>query len=238
LGAWLGSLFDWRGVFWLMSALALLLLAWVRLGIPDHPGQTEHQRIPVRQVLLIPGVRPILLVLFAWILGHNILYTYIAAFLEAANTGLRVDLVLLVFGLAAVAGIVATGFLVDRWLRRLTLISLLGFALAAVTLALANGSASLVLIGVGAWGLTFGGAPTLLQTALADTADEHADVAQSILVTIFNLAVAGGSLAGGVLMDKAGPAALPWALFVLALAGLATALATKTNGFRGDKRGS
>ena len=30
LGTWLGSLFDWRGVFWIMSAVALLLMLWVR----------------------------------------------------------------------------------------------------------------------------------------------------------------------------------------------------------------
>ena len=28
LGTWLGTLFDWRGVFWIMSALALLLFIW------------------------------------------------------------------------------------------------------------------------------------------------------------------------------------------------------------------
>ncbi|MFX9762095.1 MFS transporter, partial [Acinetobacter baumannii] len=80
------------------SAIALLLLAWVRLAVPDFPGQARHQRLPVRRVFLIPGVRPVLLVLFAWILAHNILYTYVAPFLGATGTDLRLDLILLVFG--------------------------------------------------------------------------------------------------------------------------------------------
>ncbi len=86
--------------------------------------------------------------------------------------------------------------------------------------------------------MTFGGAPTLLQTALADSAGEHADVAQSILVTIFNLAVAGGGLVGGLVIDAAGPAWLPWTLLPLIGIALATAWQAKTHGFRAGRRGA
>ncbi|WP_340615623.1 hypothetical protein [Xenorhabdus entomophaga] len=51
-------------------------------------------------------------------------------------------------------------------------------------------------------GFSFGGAPTLLQTAIADTAGDGADVAQSMLVTGFNLAVASGGLIGGGLSHR------------------------------------
>ncbi len=131
LGAWLGGLSDWRLVFWIMSAVALLLLAWVRLGVPDFLGQERHERLPVRKVFLIPGISPVLLVLFAWLLAHNILYTYVALFLGASGTKLRVELILLVFGVASVVGIWGTGVLVDRRLRGVTLISLAAFAIAA-----------------------------------------------------------------------------------------------------------
>lgn len=237
LGAWLGGLFDWRGVFWVMSSVALLLFAWVRYGVPDFPGQAHHQRLPVRKVLLIPGIGPVLLVLFAWILAHNILYTYVAPFLVASGTGLRVEVMLLVFGVASVAGIWGTGVLVDRRLRGVTLISLAAFAVSAVLLAMPHGSAVMVLIGVAIWGLTFGGAPTLLQTALADSAGEHADVAQSILVTIFNLAVAGGGLLGGLMIDAAGAEWLPWTLLPLIGIALAATWQAKVHGFRAGHRG-
>ena len=94
----------------------------------------------------------------------------------------------------------------------------------------------LVLIGVAAWGLTFGGAPTLLQTALADSAGDHADVAQSILVTVFNLAVAGGGLIGGLVTDQAGPGWLPWILLPLVMTALATVWQAKAHGFRAGRR--
>ncbi|WP_395026099.1 MFS transporter [Comamonas odontotermitis] len=236
LGTWLGTLFDWRGVFWIMSALALLLFAWIRLAVPDFAGQPAQQRMTLRRIATMPGIRPVLLALFAWILAHNILYTYIAPFLASAGLGHRVDAVLLLFGLASIAGIWITGLLVDRWLRALTLLSLAVFTIAALVLGLSGASPVLVLAGIAAWGLTFGGAPTLLQTALADTAGDGADVAQSMLVTIFNLAVAGGGIAGGVLLERSGPASLPWALAALALLGWLIVWSASAHGFRPGHR--
>ncbi|OLP58893.1 MFS transporter [Xaviernesmea oryzae] len=238
LGAWLGGLGDWQVVFWIMSAIALLLIFWVRSSVPNFPGQAKEQRLPVNKVFTIPGVRPILLVLFAWILAHNIIYTYIAPFLIATETGLRIDVALLVFGFASVVGIWGTGLMVDRYLRTATLISLAFFGIVAILLANAQESSTLILIGIAIWGLTFGGAPTLLQTALADAAGEHADVAQSILVTVFNLAVAGGGFLGGLVVDNAGARSLPWVLLPLIAVGLIAAWQSRDYGFRIGRRGS
>lgn len=236
LGAWLGTLFDWRGVFWIMSALSLLLFVWVRLVVPDFVGQSVRQRLPIRRIFTMPGIRPVLLALFAWILAHNILYTYIAPFLASVGLGHRVDAVLLLFGVASIVGIWITGLLVDRWLRTLTLLSLAVFTVAALVLGFSGRSAVVVLMGIAAWGLTFGGAPTLLQTALADTAGDGADVAQSMLVTVFNMAVAGGGVVGGVLLERLGPASFPWALAVLALLGLIVVWSASGHGFQAGRR--
>lgn len=236
LGTWLGTLFDWRGVFWIMSALSLLLFTWVRLAVPDFVGQSARQRLPIRRIFLMPGIRPVLLALFAWILAHNILYTYIAPFLASVGLGQRVDAVLLLFGVASIVGIWITGLLVDRGLRTLTLLSLALFTAAALVLGFSGGSAIVVLLGIAAWGLTFGGAPTLLQTALADTAGDGADVAQSMLVTVFNLAVAGGGVVGGVMLERFGPASFPWALAMLALFGLSVVWSARAHGFRPGHR--
>jgi predicted MFS family arabinose efflux permease len=236
LGTWLGTLFDWRGVFWIMSALALLLFVWVRFGVPDYAGQTERQRQPIRRILLTPGLCSILLVIFVWMLAHNILYTYIAPFLVSVGLGPRIDLVLLLFGISSILGIVMTGMWVDRGLRVLTLLSLAGFAIAALVLGLARSSPDFVLLSVAIWGLTFGGAPTLLQTAIADTAGDGADVAQSMLVTIFNLAVAGGGVVGGLLLEHAGPGSFPPTLLVLALLGLSLVWLASAHGFKPGHR--
>lgn len=72
-----------------------------------------------------------------------------------------------------------------------------------------------VYAGVALWGLAFGGAPTLFQTAAAQAAGDAADVAQSMLVTVWNLAIAGGGIAGGMLLDAAGAGPIPWVLVAL-----------------------
>ncbi|MBP6563487.1 MAG: MFS transporter, partial [Neisseriaceae bacterium] len=236
LGAWLGTLFDWRGVFWVMSLLSLLLYVWVRLVVPDFAGQSAQQRLPLRRIFCLPGVRPILLTLFAWLLAHNLLYTYIAPFLASVGLGQRVDAVLLLFGVASIVGIWVTALWVDGWLRVLTLISLAGFAVAAVLMGFAGQATGWVLVGIAAWGVTFGGAPTLLQTALADTAGEGADVAQSMLVTIFNLAVAGGGLLGGLLLGGLGVDWFPWVAAALALLAFGLVWTARQYGFRSGAR--
>ena len=68
---------------------------------------------------------------------------------------------------------------------------------------------------VAAWGLAFGGAATLFQTALAKAGGEAADVAQSMLVTAWNIAIAGGGLIGGLLLETLGARAFPPALLAL-----------------------
>ena len=236
LGTWLGTLFDWRGVFWIMSALALFLFVWVRFGVPDYPGQTERQRQSLRSIFLTPGLRSILVVIFVWILAHNILYTYIAPFLVSVGLGQRIDLVLMLFGITSIVGIGVTGMWVDRGLRTLTLLSLSVFALAMLVLGMASSSPNVVLLSIAIWGLTFGGAPTLLQTAIADTAGDGADVAQSMLVTIFNLAVAGGGIAGGLLLEHVGPNSFPSTLMILALLGLSVVWQARANGFKPGHR--
>ena len=231
LGTWLGLLLDWRGVFWIMSALTLLSLIWVRLAIPDFAGQSAKQRLSIQHVFSMPGIRPVLLTLFVWIAAHNILYTYIEPFLASVGLAQRVDAILLLFGIAAIVGIWLTGLLVDNWLRLMALISLSVFAIGALVLGFSGGSTAIVLVGIAIWGLTFGGAPILLQTALAGAAGDNADVAQSMLVTVFNLAIACGGVAGAILLQRIGAVSFPWAVLALALLGLSVVWSARRNGF-------
>lgn len=163
----------------------------------------------------MPGVRPVLFVVLAYVLAHNILYTYIAPFLARAGMAARTDLVLLVFGSASLFGIVGVGLWIDHHLRLLTLASTGLFATAALALGVLGDMPVVVYAAVAIWGLAFGGAATLFQTALATAAGAAADVAQSMLVTTWNLAIAGGGLIGGVLLTHAGAGAFPPAVMVL-----------------------
>lgn len=231
LGTWLGGFMGWRMAFGLMSGMTLLLIIWVLVKVPDYPGQSSSQRLALREVFFTPGVRPVLGVVFTWMLAHNILYTYVAPFVSNAGLASDVDLVLLAFGVAALAGIWVTGRLVDRHLRKTVLASLATFAAVSVFLGLFSGSALAIYIGVFIWGLTFGGAATLLQTALADSAGKGADVALSMNVVVWNSAIAGGGLLGGVLLGQWGVSSFPWVLLVLILLSLIIASQARVHGF-------
>ena len=223
IGAFVGSLLDWRYVFAIISALTLSLAAWVFLAMPDAPGQGADRRMSIGRVLVTPGIRPVLFVIAAWMLAHNILYTYVAPFLVRAGLGDRVDLVLLVFGLAALVGIWITGVLVASRLRALVIASLIGFALVSIALVVGGRLPFVIYPAVAVWGLTFGGAATQLGTASADAAGEGVDVAQAMVTTVWNLAIAGGGLVGGFLLTRFGAGSFPWAvLAAVSLALLAT----------------
>jgi predicted MFS family arabinose efflux permease len=223
-GTFLSKAIGWHGAFGILSGFALGLIAWVTFGLPDFPGLVAAKRARVRQVLATRGVRAVLIVTFAFVLAHNILYTYIAPFVARAGLGERVDLVLLVFGLAALAGIWVTGVLVDRCLRELTLLSSLLFAGASLALGLAGLNPAVVLVSVAAWGLAFGGCATLFQTALAAAAGDGADVAQSLLVVVWNCSISGGGVIGGILLARVGVASFPWTLLPLLIVSFAIAL--------------
>ncbi|WP_239483075.1 MFS transporter [Paraburkholderia sp. C35] len=237
-GTWLGEWLGWRTAFGVMSALTIVLVFWVMWKAPKLAGQQDGAGRSVVDVFRTPGVRPVLFVILAWMLAHNILYTYIAPFLVRAHMTQRVDAVLLVFGLAAIAGIWVTGALIDRWLRALVLASLGVFALASAALALDGTLPWVVYFAVAAWGLTFGGAATLLQTASADSAGEGADTAQSMIVTVWNGAIAGGGLIGGILLDTSGVGAMAWVLLALVLIGLVVAWHSSRHAFRPGHRAS
>lgn len=239
LGTWLGGFMGWRMAFGLMSGMTLLLIVWVLIKVPDYPGQSSSQRMALRQVFFTPGVRSVLGVVFTWMLAHNILYTYVAPFVSRAGLADEVGLVLLVFGVAALAGIWITGRLVDRHLRKTVLASLVTFAAVSVFFGLFSGSAVAIYLGVFIWGLTFGGAATLLQTALADAAGKGADVALSMNVVVWNSAVAGGGLLGGVLLGQWGVGSFPWVLLILLLLSLVIASRARVHGFaQGDRQSS
>jgi predicted MFS family arabinose efflux permease len=223
-GTFLGAAVGWRLSFAIMTGLTLVLLIWARLQLPDFAGEPAGKRLGLLQVFSLPGIRPVLWVTFTYVLAHNILYTYIAPLLVPAGIAADIDQVLLLFGLAALLSIWLAGVLIDRWLRTLLLISCALFGLIALALAFWMNLPAAIYLAVALWGLAFGGLPALLQTALAKSAGESADAAQSMLVTVWNLGIAGGGLVGGVLLQGWGVGAFTWAVVLLMLLALAGAL--------------
>ncbi|MGX1472184.1 UNVERIFIED_CONTAM: putative MFS family arabinose efflux permease [Streptomyces canus] len=234
-GTALAGTVGWRTAFGLLSALAVLLVGWVRWRVPGFPGETPHARVPLARVAALPGTPAVLSVTLFLLVGHQVMYTYVAPFAAHAGFG-RTGMVLLVFGAATVVGIWITGVLVDRHLRP-TLVGALALCAAVMlALGLAAGVPGVLLISVALWGVAFGGAPTLIQTALIDASGpERADVATSLQTTVYNAGIAVGSLTGGLALDGWGAGALPWTALPLVAVALGVVTVAR-NAFPATRR--
>jgi predicted MFS family arabinose efflux permease len=230
-GTFLGEVASWRAAFWAMTGLTVVLLGWITMVVPDQPGQQAGGKIPVRRTLRVPGVPPVLFVMLVFVLAHTILYAYIATFLDDIGMGGQTDATLLVFGVASLVSIWVVGALIQEHLRPLTVASTLLVAGAGAVLGAFSGTHALVYLAAALWGLGWGGVPTLLQTAAGRAGGEAADAAQAILVVLWNVAMAGGGIAGGLVLNGVGVTPFPWIVLCLLVPVLAVVLAARDHGF-------
>ncbi|WP_405984749.1 MFS transporter [Streptomyces sp. NBC_00872] len=234
-GTALARLLGWRAAFGTVAVLAVVLVAWVAWRVPDFPGEPASERVPLWRIAAMPGIRTVLAITLLLLLGHQAMYTYMAPFTERSGLGSgRAGLVLFVFGLATVGGIWLVGVLIDRHPRPTLLGALALIAAAMLALGLFGRDPVVLPAAVAAWGVAFGGAPTLLQTALVRISGPgRADVATSMQTTVYNAGIAAGSLAGGVVLESAGTGAgaLPWTTLPLIAVALATVAAARRHAF-------
>ena len=222
LGSWLGAAVGWRWAFAAMSILFAVAVVLAVAVVPNVPGQHATSHLPVRRLIMVPGVRRILGVIMFWMTAHNMLYTYLVPYLRSTHTGLGVDTALVVVGVSAIAGVAATAALIDRSLRRLVLVSTAAFVAAGAVLFAAHSSAPAVLAALALWGLAYGGAPTQLQTAMSHAVGANADVGNSLVGTSWNVAIFTGGVSGALVINTLGGVYLP--LLMIALPALAMAL--------------
>ncbi|MCD0444993.1 MFS transporter [Glycomyces sp. A-F 0318] len=234
LGTLLGGLVGWRMTFGLVAAVSALLAVWIRASVPEFPGRARDGREPVLGALRLPGVAAVLFTVAAYVLAHNILYTYIAAFLDANGMDARRESVLLVFGIASVASIVVTGALVDRRLRLLTIVSSVLFLAAAGMLTVLADDPLTLYPAVVLWGLGWGGVTTLLQTAVTDAGGDRA---QALLVTTWNSSMAAGGAVGGVMLGALGPGSFPWGVVALMAPVVVVVVAARSHAFPAERPG-
>lgn len=210
-----------------MTALALLLMVWIVAIVPDFPGQVKEKRQALSSVFLKTGIRSVLLVVFTFVVAHNILYIYIEPFLAPSGLSSKVDIVLFVFGAGSIVGLSFVGAWVDRQLQRLAVASITVLAFASLLLGLWSDSPQMVYLSTIAWGFSFGGFATITQTALSRFAGDSVDVAQSVYTTGWNTAVAGGGVLGGILLERTGVASFAWiviGILVISLLGTVFAM--------------
>lgn len=200
LGSFIGTALDWRWSFIGLSLVGVVILALIAVFVPDAPGQTGTAKLSVVKVFRIRGIAIILAVIAAWMVAHNTIYTYISPYLRVTGTDLSAGLVLLVYGIAAILGVVITGALLDRHPRPLLHLSVGLFVVTGVVLLVGHASPVAVLVAAVLWGVSFGGASTQLQAALTTAGGENADVASAFLPVAFNIAIFVAGIFGAALL--------------------------------------
>lgn len=162
--------------------------------------------------------------------AHNILYTYISPLLASVGFN-QIEFILLVYGIASIVSTFLIGRLIDRYSRPLVLGSLIAFILVTLLFGISSNLPVGIYVAIILWGFVFGGAASLLQTAIAEAVDDQAvDIALSLSSTTWNFAIACGGAVGGILLNKAGVVSFPWVGFILLILALFVAWKAKNMG--------
>lgn len=238
LGTALGHALGWRLAFAVVGGVVLVFLALVVLFLPpvQHliPLATGEILVPARHDRTVPAIVIVCVTVVVLITGQNTLSTYIVPWLTEVGTVApdAVSAILLINGAAGAVGLVVAGLVGDRWPRTALALMLVGVLISVSALAVfGQGSVPGTIVGGIAWGMFFGGIPSLIQARMLQSASLRLrDTASAWLTISFNLAIAGGALVGAVVLDQVGVAALPWVL----VAGVAVTLAfvLSTDGVR------
>ncbi|MFJ2398593.1 MULTISPECIES: MFS transporter [unclassified Streptomyces] len=207
-GTLIGQQIGWRASFAAVSVITLAVIGWIAFSVPavSRPTTTVEEPKPtIRETLRVPGVGAVMVVVVTFVLGHTIIYAYIAPYLRDAGLATAVDAILLAFGIACLVSIWYTGRHIDGHLRGLALTAATLFTLATAAFA-ATTAQAVVWVAALVWGLGWGGTPTLLQTAAGHAGMRRgpaiADTAQALLVSLWNAAMALGGIIGGVLLQR------------------------------------
>lgn len=193
-------------MFLAAAGLSAAVLAGQVLLLPRLPVLHASRLRDLLSVFSIPQARIGLACVTLVIVGHFMAYTYITPFLEqrAGASPALISIVLLAYGMAGFLGNLVGGALVQRNVRMVlaAFVLLLGVALIVLSLAGAEKIPAVSLVVV--WGFAFGGLPVCLQTWMFRAGPDIMSSVSAVFVSVFQVALAGGALLGGLAVNGLG----------------------------------
>jgi predicted MFS family arabinose efflux permease len=207
LGSFIGSVSDWRVAFFAAAGLSLAVLAAQVVLLPKIPARQAIRLGTLLSVLRIPRARSSYLLAVLVIFGHFTAYTYLLPYLkDIAHLGDDlVSVVLLAYGVAGIVGNFAAGATAGTRLRTTMTVAAGLVSVSLVLLPFVAGSTPVAIALVVLWGLAWGGLPLMLQLRVVGSVPEReTEAGLGILVSVIQIALAAGSLAGGALADGPG----------------------------------
>lgn len=206
LGSYLGDVIGWRNVFMLASLLGVLALVVQFATLPKMPPRGRATLRTLIEVINRPRMKFGLFSLVLIITGHFALFTYVRPFLENVSgvTTAGVSGILLGFGVANFIGTHVAGSLIARSLRMTIALMPMIMGLAGVGMVAIDGAVAPTTVLVAIWGMAFGGVPVAWSTWITRTVPDEAESGGGLLVAGFQLAIATGAAAGGLVFDSSG----------------------------------
>ena len=218
LGTFIGQNFGWQSTFLGVVALGVIGFIASAILVPANLTKAASAGIKAQlQVLTSPRLLLVYLITAVGYGGNFIAFTFLAPMLNEV-TGLSagaVSLVLLLYGASVAVGNIAGGKLADRIgaVASLTVI-FAGLAISLVALG-AFLTSPIAAIAVAAFwgGFAFANVPPLKSYVVQiarEVSPAAVDVASGLNIGAFNLGIAGGAWAGGLVVEDIGLAAVPY----------------------------
>ncbi|WP_392887877.1 MFS transporter [Pseudomonas migulae] len=223
-GTFLSTLFSWRVSFAVAAGLALLAFIAQGLTLPSLPSREGLRVRALLDFLARQNARRSMLLLALVVAAHFSAYTYIAPFLsrEAGFSASAITSVLLGFGLVGMLANFAMASGVARHLRASLGAVVLLMIIAQLALPQLQGIG--VVLAVLLWGIAYGAIPLGVSTWMQLTSPQLPEASSAMLVTMFQVAIASGSLFGGLMVDHHGVPSALWLGAGIGLTGLAVML--------------
>lgn len=210
LGAYLGSIFGWRGAFLFLVPISLTTFIWQSISLPNMKATaTEKSSNYFLYLLSFFKEKSTVLGMISsglFFMGQFTLFTYIRPFMETI-TKMNVPLISFVLLFAGFSGCIGTfliGFFIKKSLYR-TLFTIPVFMAVLALLLVSLGSHFIyVVILLSLWGLLGTSAPAGWWAWIAKAFSINPEAGGSIFVAVVQVSIAFGSTAGGLLFDNFG----------------------------------
>lgn len=213
IGRTVSEAFGWKMVFAGIAAIGIIAMLIIRFALPEIKGDKPVPLIKQFSLLKKRKVAVGLAITFFWLGGYSVAYTYLSPYLlNVTHIGSgMLSTLLLIFGVASLAGSKAGGFSADRWGARVTLTG--GMALHAIMLMLlpfvthsAAGAAAVLIF----WSFAAWSSGPAQQYHLATMEPESSGVLLGLNQSVMQLAMAAGAGIGGIVVTHLSLASVTW----------------------------
>lgn len=211
LGALIGDFAGWRWAFGGMALFCGLVLALHLAVIPALPVTGSVTLRQFGEQLANRKLQVGLLLTLALVAGHFMVFTFVRPLLVSVSgfDTQWVGALLFAFGFAGIVGNFLAGVIAAQRTAQ-TLMAISSGLLLTPALFLIVGDSNLGGIVLLVWGLAYGGVSVGLMTWMMKAAPRAMEIATALYVGVFNVAIALGAWAGGLVLDEVGLTANLW----------------------------